>query len=142
MVEALGIIASHSQYDQSNDVAAVVSTNTQPDLVFSQAANDNRQAFFYSESKQLADQYGLSAVTSQEVNDVGQELGEIKFPLVMKVDDPELVHKNVKDAVILGIDGRREFNKAFRILRRQFPGKKIIVQPQVPAGLEIIMGIK
>jgi succinyl-CoA synthetase beta subunit len=77
-------------------------------------------------------------VISPEEDFIG---GFQKFPLVMKVCSPDILHKTETGGVILGIQNEEEAKSAFTSLRNQFPKEKILIEKMQWAGLELIMGI-
>jgi len=68
------------------------------------------------------------------------DLNKIKrFPLVLKIDSIELMHKTDVGGVIVNIKNKREFLNAYNKLKKIT--KQMVVQPMVK-GTEIIVGIK
>jgi acyl-CoA synthetase (NDP forming) len=111
--------------------------------IFSKAlADKNRNVFFYEEALALVEPYGLNAVYFKDVTDDESFLEEIDYPVVAKIDSPKLLHKNSKNGLELGLTDSNIARKAIQRLKADFPNEKIILQPQVESGLEIIFGIK
>jgi acyl-CoA synthetase (NDP forming) len=67
---------------------------------------------------------------------------EIGFPCVLKVDSVDVVHKSDEGGVVLGIDTPEALAEAHAKMSENFAGKDVafIVQEQLPAGREIIIG--
>jgi len=105
------------------------------------AREDNRNIFFYSESLELMRYYGVNSLKAVEV-DEDFKVSSIPGRLVMKVDDPGLLHKAAKGGVKTNIRSKSDFKKNFKQLRRTFKEEKIIIQKQAEQGAEIIIGLK
>jgi acetyltransferase len=78
---------------------------------------------------------------STNLSRAGEALG---YPLVMKIDAEGVVHKTDAGAVILGIENISELESECRKAEARFRGKKpkIILQPYLTGGQEVIMGVK
>jgi acetyl coenzyme A synthetase (ADP forming)-like protein len=81
--------------------------------------------------------------------EAGKAAGTIGFPLVMKVISQQVVHKSDAGGVITGIRSPAEATAAFETISRdvkaRIPGAVIdgiIVEEQLPPGLEMIIGGK
>ncbi|WP_342770771.1 MULTISPECIES: acetate--CoA ligase family protein, partial [unclassified Methanoculleus] len=75
--------------------------------------------------------------------------GEMGYPVVMKVVSPEIVHKSDVGGVIPGVEGPGEAEEAFRTIMRNSAARApraavtgVIVEKQMPAGLEVLIGGK
>lgn len=101
-------------------------------------------------AKQLIAAYGICVAAERAVASAGdaataaQELG---FPVVLKIESPDILHKTEAGGVRLNLRSREEVSAAFdgvtAAVRRHAPGARIdgaLVQAMVPAGLEIIVG--
>jgi len=84
------------------------------------------------------------ASSATEAARLAQEIG---FPVVMKVDSPDIVHKSDVGGVKLGILTAREVSRAYREMRaevsRRAPQARVsgvTVQAMAPAGVEVIVG--
>lgn len=109
--------------------------------IFLGARREGRSAFYYPESFLLGQLYGFNMTGSVALeNFLAKE--EFSYPVVLKVDDPNILHKEAQSGVVVGLENREELEKAAEGLRQIFPRKAFLVQPQQPAGLEIILGIK
>jgi len=63
------------------------------------------------------------------------------YPVVVKVSDPQLLHKSEVGGVRLGIKNRAQLERAVSRMRQDFPGKAILVEVQEPPGVEAIVGL-
>jgi len=104
------------------------------------------------ESKAILDLYGIptvrevSADSPQSLDAAAAQLG---FPLALKVESADIAHKTEAGGVALNLRSARELHAAFEQVqvaaRRYAPHAKIdgvLVQPMVPAGIEVVMGAR
>lgn len=105
------------------------------------AKMQKRDTFFYQEALELTKYYQINSLKASLVKD------DFKFPtksqkLIMKVDDPGVLHKVAQGGVKTGIENQTELNKKLKELRKKFKKEQIIVQEQIEKGTEIIIGLK
>ncbi len=99
----------------------------------------------YQESVQIAKKYDLNILEAEypgNSRELEKLVSEVGLPIVMKVDSPNIIHKNVHNGVVAGLETLAETQIEFARFRKDFPGEKILIQHQVPTGLEIILGLK
>jgi acetyltransferase len=72
----------------------------------------------------------------------------IGYPIVLKVDDPRVVHKSDVEGVVLGLESAEAVERAVEAMRAAVARSLghadvggFIVQRQVPAGREVILGM-
>ena len=84
---------------------------------------------------------GRPVAGSADLAKAAQELG---FPVALKIDAQDVVHKTEAGALRLGIKNEEELDKAFRELQEKFASKQsaTLVQKMMPAGKEVIVGFK
>ena len=95
----------------------------------------------------LLEAYGIGCAPSRaaagpaELAKAAEELG---YPVALKIDAPDVVHKTEAGALRLGIGNERELKSAFGELHEKFAAKKpaVIIQKMMPPGKEIIVGFK
>jgi acetyl coenzyme A synthetase (ADP forming)-like protein len=75
--------------------------------------------------------------------------GRIGYPVVMKVVSPEIIHKSDVGGVVTAIEGPDAAEEAFRTIMENSAARApeaaiagIIVEKQVPGGLEVLIGGK
>ncbi|MGE5445380.1 MAG: acetate--CoA ligase family protein, partial [Ignavibacteriales bacterium] len=105
-----------------------------------------------AEGYDLLKKYGIPVPEYRIVESKDEAIraaNEIGFPVVMKIVSPQIIHKSDVGGVIVGIKSEREVEEAFnRIIsgvREKYPKaevKGIIVEKQLPSGLELIIGGK
>jgi acetyl coenzyme A synthetase (ADP forming)-like protein len=81
--------------------------------------------------------------------DAARVAREIGFPVVMKIDSPQVIHKSDVGGVITGVESEKEAEISFIEIINRVKGKKpeaeiegVIVEKQMPPGLELIVGGK
>lgn len=100
-----------------------------------------REVFFYDEACDLMKHYGIKSLKAEIIKDDSQ-YSDFEKKLIMKIDDPNILHKAAQGGVIAGIKNKIDFEKGLKQLNKKFRGQKIIVQKQVEKGVEIIIGLK
>lgn len=103
------------------------------------------------ESKKILKQYKIAVPKEKVVIDteeLKEAISEIGYPLVMKIDSPDIPHKTDIGGVKLGIQNEEEALVAFEeiLSNAKFykPNAKIggiLVQEMLPKGVEIILGV-
>jgi len=63
------------------------------------------------------------------------------YPVVVKISDPQILHKSEVGGVRLGIKNRAQLERAVSRMRQDFPGKAILIEVQEPLGVEAIVGL-
>jgi acetyltransferase len=96
--------------------------------------------------------YGFPVLPARVANTAGQAArfsAEIGFPVVMKVLSDEVIHKSDVKGVVLNIKNETEAENAFSSIIHHVsslkPGAKVLgvyITKMVPAGQEVILGIK
>lgn len=110
-----------------------------------------QKALTEHEGKELLAKYGIP-VTQEELAtsaDQAAELaGKMGFPVVLKVDSPDILHKTEADAIRLNLRDAAEVKAAFDEImansKKYAPKAEIrgvLVQEMAPAGREVILGV-
>lgn len=83
------------------------------------------------------------------IEEIQEKLSSLRFPVALKVDSPDILHKTEAGGVVLNVGSGAEAKVAFRRIidscRAFKPEARIdgiLVQEMVPAGTEMIVGIK
>jgi acyl-CoA synthetase (NDP forming) len=95
----------------------------------------------------LLQAYGIECAPGRPVAgsaDLAKAAQELGFPVALKIDAQDVVHKTEAGALRLGIKNEEELDKAFRELQEKFASKQsaTLVQKMMPAGKEVIVGFK
>jgi acetate---CoA ligase (ADP-forming) len=104
------------------------------------------------ESKSVLNLYGIATVSEVSV-DSAESLtaaaAQLGFPLALKVESPDIVHKTEAGAVALNLRSLGELRAAYeRVMAnaRAFAPhatiKGVLLQPMVPAGIEMVVGAR
>lgn len=101
---------------------------------------------------ELFEQFGIPAVTTVLANSADEAVlaaERIGYPVVLKIESPEITHKSDVGGVALRLTNAAEVVAAHERIRsevmRRAPGAKIegvLVQPMASDGVEVILGIK
>jgi acyl-CoA synthetase (NDP forming) len=95
-------------------------------------------------SLQLMSDFGLPSVRFALVDNDEQLLqaaDDFGYPLVLKTAMPGISHKSDKKGVIVGIADFQHLQRAYKDLQQRL-GKRVLLMPQVPAGVEVSLGMK
>ncbi|MEI8699265.1 MAG: CoA-binding protein [Mesorhizobium sp.] len=103
------------------------------------------------EAKQLLAENGLrvtrerQAVTAQEAGEAAEAIG---FPIVLKIESPDILHKTEAGGVQLGIGSAAEAAEAFTAIMQNAgayaPGAElrgVVVQEMAGRGVEVLVGL-
>ena len=103
------------------------------------------------ETKQMISDWGVPVTRERLVKSADQAVDaarEIGYPVVMKVDSPDIPHKTETGALKLGVADdaqvRRAYSQILDNVRRNSPGaslKGVTVQETVSGGIEAILGV-
>ncbi len=104
------------------------------------------------ESKAILDLYGIPTVREFRADSADSAVAaaaRLGFPLVLKVESPDIAHKTEAGGVALNVRSADELRAAYaRILanaRAFAPQARIngvLLQPMVPAGIEVVVGAR
>lgn len=119
----------------------LMDNDVQEDSTISKLEMEKRRVFYYDESMELGNKFELNILgATYLVQNASEYQGE--YPVVLKLDSPTILHKNAKDALYLYIKNEEELEEKRLNLQNAFPGERMLVQPMIQAGLEVIIGIK
>ncbi len=111
------------------------------DVIIDKLQAEDRRVFYYDEADELGSKFGLNILPATYlVQNANEYTGE--YPVVLKLDSPNILHKNAKDALFLYIKNQEELEEKRIQLAESFPGERMLVQPMIQSGLEVIIGIK
>ena len=91
---------------------------------------------------ELLDMFGITAAKNVLLKSAAEaETVSLVFPVVAKIDHPEIVHKSDVGGVKLNISSKQELAATVGEFISKFKGANgVFVQEQVPAGIELIVG--
>jgi acyl-CoA synthetase (NDP forming) len=95
----------------------------------------------------ILESYGLPAVKTavfKKKEDLLKSAEKVGYPLVLKVDAEDIVHKTEAGGVMLNLEDEKALRAAFGKMSRKFAKMKpaFILQEYLGGGREVIMGIK
>jgi acetyltransferase len=103
------------------------------------------------ESKALLELYGIPVTREKIVNSIDDAVSfakDVGFPVVLKIDSPDILHKTEADVIRLGIDCAEDIAKSYEEIMdnaaRYNPEAGIngvAVQEMVTGGTEVIAGM-
>jgi acyl-CoA synthetase (NDP forming) len=104
------------------------------------------------EAKQVLAAYGVPVVTErlvQKVEEVVTAAASMGYPVAIKVESPDLPHKTEAGVIRLNLANEAQLRAAFTAVmenaRKVQPLPKVngvLVQPMIPAGVEIMVGAR
>ena len=121
---------------------------------FNKTTFKNKHILSESESKELLEIYGIfttKPILAKTENEAVKLAEEIGFPVVLKIESPDIIQKFVIGGISLNIKDenqvRKSYNKILTSISEKNPNAKlegITVQPMVNTkkGIELILGIK
>ena len=111
-----------------------------------------RQSLTEREAKRLMALYGIAVVddrpvaTAEEASVAASEMG---FPLVLKGESPDILHKTEAGVVKLNLRNGAEVEAAFKEIAAAFErvspvprSPAVILQPMLPKGVEVMVGAR
>lgn len=158
-VEAFSYLASYYQNQQLlMQVPGPLITQSEPDtegarLIIESALAEKRTLLGITESKALLHAFGIPATQSVEcdsANDVLVAAESLGFPVVMKVNSPDISHKSDVGGVRLDIANAHAVRSAYHELLEEVQGKYaearidgVTIEPMyTPAnGRELLLGV-
>lgn len=116
------------------------------------ALKENSKVLSEHSTKELLELYGLP-VTKEYVAKSAEEAAAMAecmgYPVVMKIDSPDILHKTEAGGVAVNISSAQEAEAKFKEItengRNYNPQAKIngiLIQEQVPPGVEVIVGLQ
>ncbi len=111
--------------------------------VLEKVKSEKRKILFWREVEDIFREYGAALAPSQVARsprDLNRK--KLKFPCVLKTDDPKIVHRLDKKAVALNIKNTKELLTEWKKMKKATGAKNFLVQPMAEPGLELIVGMK
>ncbi|MEM3452642.1 MAG: acetate--CoA ligase family protein [Candidatus Hadarchaeum sp.] len=118
--------------------------------ILNSAKTENRRELSEMESKSLLEAWGIPVNRTALARDVDEAVRigrEIRYPLVLKIASPDIIHKSDAKGVMVGISSelelRQAFNEIIKNAREYKPGARILgvtIQEYLPPAREVIVG--
>ncbi|OGD12039.1 MAG: hypothetical protein A2Y86_00930 [Candidatus Aminicenantes bacterium RBG_13_62_12] len=144
----LGAMTQHGKFLQREAPSSIRFKVEKPtaDKIFERSKE--KKAFLrQDEAFSLLESYGIRTVKTFRVEtegDLEKAAAKIAFPVVLKVDSEEIIHKTEAGGVALNLKNKTELLAAFATMAKTFAPQKpgYVLQAQAEAGLEMILGLK
>ncbi|MDP8012447.1 MAG: acetate--CoA ligase family protein [Thermoplasmata archaeon] len=92
------------------------------------------------EVKEMLKKYGINVPDGILVRDLPEKI-DLPYPLVLKVSDPNILHKSDVGGVILNIKNYDELALKFKEMKGRFPKSNFLIESMEKPGVEIIIGL-
>ncbi|MET1124833.1 MAG: acetate--CoA ligase family protein [Archaeoglobaceae archaeon] len=102
------------------------------------------QLLMEHEAKELLERHGIATarcIFAESEEEAVKAAKLIGFPVVMKVASPKIVHKSDVGGVKLNVRSEEEVRRNFSELMKIEGAVGVNVQPMLPQGLEVIVGV-
>jgi len=110
-------------------------------LIIDDVLNEGRKSLAENEVKELLREAGIPTTDFQVVSgfsDIDQK--KLKFPAVLKVCSPTILHKTDVGGVVLDVR-KEELEQEFSRMREKFPSELILVESHQDRRVEVIVGL-
>jgi acetyl-CoA synthetase (ADP-forming) len=110
-------------------------------LIIESVLKEGRKSLAENEVKELLREAGIPTTDFQVVRkfeDIDQK--KLKFPAVLKVCSPNILHKTDVGGVILDV-ARDQLEHEFAKMREKFPTEQILVESHQDRRVEVIVGL-
>jgi acetyl-CoA synthetase (ADP-forming) len=123
---------------KASESKAIISANSaEPCDIIKSAPNKFVEEY---EVKQILKHYGIKVPDSKVFTDLPKDV-KFNFPVVLKVSDPNILHKTDVGGVALGIKTIEELREKFDAMKKKFPTSRFIVESMEKSGVEVIIGL-
>ncbi|MDD5489759.1 MAG: acetate--CoA ligase family protein, partial [Candidatus Moranbacteria bacterium] len=111
--------------------------------VLEKAKAEKKELLFWKEAETVFGEYGVSLAKSRLARSPKEiNFKKLKFPCVLKTDDPKIAHRWDKKAVTLNIKNGKDLQTAWGKMKKSTGAANFLVQPMAAPGLEVIIGMK
>ncbi len=110
-------------------------------MIIDDVLKEGRKSLAENEVKQLLREAGMPTTDFQVVSEFGEiDQKKLKFPAVMKVCSPNILHKTDVGGVVLDIQ-KENLEAEFAKMRKKFPSELILVESLQDRRVEVIIGL-
>lgn len=92
------------------------------------------------EVKEMLKKYGINVPKGLLVDNLPESI-DLEFPVVLKVSDPNILHKTDVGGVVLNIKNYNELKENFIQMKKRFPKSKFLIESMEKPGVEVIIGL-
>jgi acyl-CoA synthetase (NDP forming) len=110
-------------------------------LIIDDVLKEGRKSLAENEVKELLREAGMPTTDFQVVSEFGAiDQKKLRFPAVMKVCSPDILHKTDVGGVVLDI-AKENLEQEFAKMRKKFPAELILVESLQDRRVEVIIGL-
>ena len=110
-------------------------------VIVESVLSEGRKALAENEVKMLLRESGIPTTDFQVVDAYDDiDLKKLRFPAVMKVCSPTILHKTDVGGVVLDVQ-KEVFEEEFTRMRKRFPNESILVESMQDRRVEVIIGL-
>jgi len=110
-------------------------------LIIDNVLKEGRKSLAENEVKEFLRESGIPTTDFQVVRSVGEiDQKKLKFPVVLKVCSPNILHKTDVGGVVLDVH-KDALEQEFSKMREKFPNEQILVESHQDRRVEVIVGL-
>jgi acyl-CoA synthetase (NDP forming) len=110
-------------------------------MIIESVLREGRKSLAENEVKELLRESGIPTTDFQVVRKLEEiDLKKLKFPVVLKVCSPNILHKTDVGGVVLDVS-RDELEQEFARMREKFPNELLLVESHQDRRVEVIVGL-
>ncbi len=152
-IRALAAMVEHRRSLDRKESHVVKPTDADHEAVrevISSVRAEGRLALSENEGKRILKAYGIATPQEGIAQDLASALklaGEIGYPVVMKVESPDIAHKTDVGGVVLDIDDPQELERSYQVMlskvREKMPRARVsgVSIQRMVKGREVIVGM-
>ncbi len=138
-------LAKYSKNRNNNYIIAnkKINRSRQVKNIFEKTRAQKRGILFWREAESLFGKYGIKfspTLTFADINEIKKS--KLRFPCVLKTDDPKIAHRLGNNGLVLNVKNIEELERSYLKMKRITGAKNFIIQPMIPIDLELIIGMK
>jgi acetyltransferase len=153
-IRSLAILVKYGEYLKSSQIETIPRFRVNKEkvsLVFNRVREEKRVTLTWAEATEVVSAYGIPANSPQLANtaeEAIQSANRIGYPVVLKIESPNILHKTDIGGVRLNVNSAEEVRRLFfELVGRAhiyYPKATILgvnVSKMVPLGRELIIGM-
>lgn len=110
-------------------------------MIIESVLKEGRKSLAENEVKELLKEAGIPTTDFQVVRNLGEiDQKKLKFPVVLKVCSPNILHKTDVGGVVLDVS-KDLLDDEFSKMRQKFPNELILVESHQDRRAEVIVGL-
>jgi acetyl-CoA synthetase (ADP-forming) len=110
-------------------------------LIIDDVLKEGRKSLAENEVKEFLRDSGIPTTDFQVVRSIGEiDQKKLKFPVVLKVCSPNILHKTDVGGVVLDVH-KDALEQEFSKMREKFPNEQILVESHQDRRVEVIVGL-